>query len=71
MGPNFRIQKFSKGESFVFFMFGEEHPGSGWAMNDDGAVFTDGIQIGERGKFQRVGDGYSHIEYVPLAMDRD
>ena len=75
MDTNFRSKKFSKGETFAIIGLGEKAPDSGWAINPDGAVYKDGVQVGERGSFRRGSTngvrGYSHIEYYALDPEHD
>jgi hypothetical protein len=70
MTTNFRSKKFSKGKTFAIIGLGEKPPASGWAIDPDGAVYKDGVGVGERGT-ARIGSingvrGYSHIEYCAL-----
>lgn len=75
MDTNFRSKKFSKGDSFATIGLAENPPASGWAISPDGAVYTDGVKIGERGSARRGSTngvrGYSHIEYHALDPEHD
>lgn len=74
--PNFRLQRFARGDDLRLLMPNDEIPEAGWAIRlPDGEVFVDGVQIGHRGSFHNEavledpGNYYAHVEYVPLSKD--
>jgi hypothetical protein len=64
-----RFERFSDPTFLAHIAEGEAVPRDGWAIRSDGAVFCDGVQVGQRGKYvfnRSSGTPYGEIAYEGL-----
>ena len=67
-----RFERFSDPAFLAHIAEGQAVPPAGWAIRSDGAVFCDGAQVGQRGKYvfnRASGTPYGEIVYEGLDED--